>query len=546
MLQPADSYETVYRGFRWNIPEYFNIGIDICDKWSADPERLALIHEKRDGSSSRYTFADIRRLSNQAANLFVSRGLRAGDRVGILLPQEPETAIAHVAAYKAGAIVVPLFTLFGLDALRYRLRDSGVKLLLTDARSLEKIAQIRVDLPDLDTVFCIDGSVHGSEAFHAALASMSQEFLPLRTRADDPALIIYTSGTTGPPKGALHAHRTLLGHLPGVEMSHNFLGLAGDLMWTPADWAWIGGLIDVLLPAWHHGIPVLAHRFDKFEPEAAFALMAKHAVRNVFLPPTALKMMRGVPDAQLRWPLNLRSLASGGETLGAELLQWGRETFGLTINEFYGQTECNMVLSSCEALFPSRPGSIGKAAPGHEVQIIDEAGKILPAGTIGAIAVRRPDPVMFLGYWNNPQATQEKFIGDWLVTGDTGAKDAHGYVRFVGRNDDVITSAGYRIGPGPIEDCLLSHRAVRMAAVIGTPDAERTEIVTAFVVLQTGCVPSDQLTRELQDHVRTRLAAHEYPRQLYYVEALPMTTTGKIIRRELRDRAMSSPPAQPR
>ena len=537
MLQQAESYEAVYRGFRWTIPEYFNIGVDICDKWCADPARLALIHEKRDGSSSHYTFADIRRLSNQAANLFVRRGLRPGDRVGILLPQEPETAIAHVAAYKAGAIVVPLFTLFGLDALRFRLQDAGVGILLADARSLDKIAQIRADLPDLHTVLCIDGAVAGSEHFHAALGSMSREFQPVRTKADDPALIIYTSGTTGPPKGALHAHRTLLGHLPGVEMSHNFLGMAGDLMWTPADWAWIGGLIDVLLPAWHHGIPVLAHRFDKFEPEAAFALMAKHAVRNVFLPPTALKMMRGVPDAHVRWPLNLRSLASGGETLGAELLQWGRQTFGLTINEFYGQTECNMVLSSCEALFPSKPGSIGKAAPGHAVEIIDEAGKILPPDTIGTIAIRRPDPVMFLGYWNNPHATQEKFIGDWLVTGDTGAKDADGYVRFVARNDDVITSAGYRIGPGPIEDCLLSHRAVRMAAVVGTPDVERTEIVTAFVVLQAGCVPSDQLTRELQDHVRTRLAAHEYPRQIRYVDVLPMTTTGKIIRNQLRNQA---------
>ena len=536
MLERLESYEAVRSRFRWAIPDFFNIGVDICDKWAADPARLALIHERRDGSAARYTFADIRRLSNQAANLFVSRGLRAGDRVGILLPQEPETAIAHVATYKAGAIVVPLFTLFGLDALRYRMKDSGVKVLITDARSIVKIGQIRLDLPDLETVFCIEGSAHDCEDFHAALDSMSETFLPVQTRAEDPALIIYTSGTTGPPKGALHAHRTLLGHLPGVEMSHNFLGEAGDLMWTPADWAWIGGLIDVLLPAWHHGIPVLAHRFEKFEPEAAFALMAKHRVRNVFLPPTALKMMRGVSDAKSRWKIDIRSLASGGESLGPELLQWGRDTFGLTINEFYGQTECNMVLSSCEALFPSKPGAIGKAAPGHQVEIVDDAGRILPAGEIGAIAVRRPDPVMFLGYWNNPDATREKFIDDWLITGDTGTKDADGYVTFVGRDDDVITSAGYRIGPGPIEDCLLGHPAVRMAAVVGAPDAGRTEIVKAYVVLREGFAPADALTRELQDHVRTRLAAHEYPRQVRYVDSLPMTTTGKIIRRELRDR----------
>ena len=536
MLQRLESYEAICSRFRWSIPEYFNIGVDICDKWADDAARLALIHERRNGSAVRYTFADIRRLSNQAANLFASRGLRAGDRVGILLPQQPETAIAHVATYKAGAIVVPLFTLFGVDALRYRLKDSGVKVLLTDARSLGKIERIRAELPDLKTVFCVDAPAQGAEDFHAGLELMSGNFVPVQTLAEDPALIIYTSGTTGPPKGALHAHRTLLGHLPGVEMSHNFLGEAGDLMWTPADWAWIGGLIDVLLPAWHHGIPVLAHRFEKFEAEAAFALMAKHKVRNVFLPPTALKMMRGVPNAKSRWKLDIRSLASGGESLGPELLQWGRDTFGLTINEFYGQTECNMVLSSCEALFPAKPGAIGKAAPGHEVEIVDDAGRILPAGEIGAIAVRRPDPVMFLGYWNDRQSTQEKFIGDWLITGDTGAKDADGYVTFVGRDDDVITSAGYRIGPGPIEDCLLGHPAVRMAAVVGAPDAERTEIVKAFVVLEAGFTSDDALTRELQDHVRTRLAAHEYPRQIRYVDSLPMTTTGKIIRRELRDR----------
>jgi acetyl-CoA synthetase len=536
VLQKAQSYEAIRSAFSWAIPAFYNIGVDICDKWADDPARLALIYEKRDGSSLRYSFADLRRLSNQAANLFASRGLRAGDRVGILLPQQPETGIAHVAAYKAGAIVVPLFTLFGTDALRYRLQDAGIKVLVTDARSLDKVARIRADLPALETVFCVDGPAPGIVDFHAGLAAMSAAFTPVRTRADDPALIIYTSGTTGSPKGALHAHRTLLGHLPGVEMSHNFLGEPGDLMWTPADWAWIGGLIDVLLPAWHHGITVLAHRFDKFDAEAAYDLMARHRVRNVFLPPTALKMMRGVADAKSRWNLNVRSLASGGESLGPELLQWGRDTFGLTINEFYGQTECNMVLSSCEALFATRPGAIGKAAPGHDVEIVDEAGQVLPPGKIGAIAVRAPDPVMFLGYWNNPEATREKFIGDWLITGDTGSKDADGYVTFVGRDDDVITSAGYRIGPGPIEDCLLGHPAVRMAAVVGAPDAQRTEIVKAFVVLREGYAPGDALTRELQDHVRTRLAAHEYPRQVRYVDALPLTTTGKIIRRELRDR----------
>ena len=532
---PLDkSYQSLRRQFRWRIPERYNIGVDICDKWADGSARPALIHEKRDGTVRRYSFDDLRRLSNRAANLFTARGIGRGERIGILLPQEPETALAHIAAYKTGAVAVPLFTLFGLDALKYRLADSGARLVVTDSSGAEKIAQIRSDLPQLECVLCVDVPVSGGESFHDALDRASDSFVPVPTAGDDPALIIYTSGTAGDPKGALLPHRTLLGHLPGVEMSHDFLGVEGDLIWTPADWAWIGGLMDVLFAAWHHGIPVVARRFEKFDPEAAFDLMARHAVRNVFLPPTALRLMRTVDNPRKRWKLHLRSLASGGESLGSELLQWANESVGLTINEFYGQTECNMTVSSCAALFDVKPGAIGKAAPGHRVAIIDGEGKVLPPGEQGMIAVRSPDPVMFLSYWNNEQATRDKFIGDWLVTGDMGVIDAQGYITFVGRDDDVITSAGYRIGPGPIEDCLLSHPAVRTAAVVGVPDPDRTEIVAAYVVLRDGFAPGDDLTRELQQHVRTRLSAHEYPRKVRYIDALPLTATGKIIRRALR------------
>lgn len=536
MLSFQESYDHLCRDFRWQVPDHYNIGVDICDKWADGSGRLALVHEQRDGFVRRYSFDDLRVLSNRTANLFAALGLRQGERVGILLQQEPETALAHIAAYKSGAIALPLSTLFGVDALRYRLADSGARVVVTNAVNAEKIAQVRGDLPQLKHVLCIDGRVHESDDFHSAVARGSDSFVSVPTRADDPALIIYTSGTTGDPKGALLAHRTLLGHLPGVEMSHDFLGQAGDRMWTPADWAWIGGLMDVLFAAWHHGISVVARRFDKFEPAAAVEFMMRHAVRNVFLPPTALKLLRsaGQPDG-LR-DLNLRSLASGGESLGVELLEWGREVFGLTINEFYGQTECNMTISSCGALFDAKPGAIGKAAPGHEVAILDDTGDALAPGEHGRIAVRSPDPVMFLNYWNNLPATREKFISDWLVTGDMGYVDEQGYITFLGRNDDVITSAGYRIGPGPIEDCLLAHPAVRTVAVVGIPDADRTEIVTAYVVLRDGIEPGVELTLDLQQHVRTRLSAHEYPRKVLYIDALPMTTTGKIIRRALRER----------
>ncbi len=535
MLQVRDSYETLYSQFSWNIPDYYNIGVDICDKWADGSDRQALIYETSNGNVRRYSFDDLRALSNRAANLFAARGLGRGDRVAILLPQQPEVALVHIAAYKLGAIAVPLFTLFGFDALRYRLVDSAARAIVTDAVGVEKITRIRDDLPQLETVFCVDHPVAGSEDFYALLEATSDSHTPVRTAATDPAMIVYTSGTTGAPKGALLPHCTLLGHMPGVEMSHDFLGREGDLMWTPADWAWVGGLIDVLFAAWHLGVAVVARRFGKFDAEAAFDLMARHAVRNVFLPPTALKMLRTVDNPAGRWRLNLRSLASGGESLGIELLHWSRQQLGVTINEFYGQTECNMTVSSCSALFDVKPGAIGKAAPGHRVAVIDNSGGIVPAGEQGRIAVRSPDPVMFLEYWNNPAATQAKFIGDWLVTGDMGIEDEQGYLTFVGRDDDVITSAGYRIGPGPIEDCLLSHPAVRMAAVVGKPDPQRTQIVKAYVVLRDGIDASDSLTRELQEHVRTHLSAHEYPREVRYVDALPQTATGKVIRRELRD-----------
>jgi acetyl-CoA synthetase len=375
-------------------------------------------------------------------------------------------------------------------------------------------------------------------AWAATLQAASDRFQTAPTGPDDPALIIYTSGTTGPPKGALHAHRVLLGHLPGVVWPHEFFPQPGDLFWTPADWAWIGGLIDVLLPAWHHGVAVLAHRMRKFDPEEAYRLMARHGVRNVFMPPTALKLMREAGGAARGRGCRLRTLASGGETLGEGLLDWGRATFRLTINEFYGQTECNLVVGNCAGVLPVRPGSMGRPIPGHIVEVVGDDGAVLPAGEIGNIGIRRPDPVMFLEYWGNPAATDAKFAGDLLLTGDLARKDDDGYVWFVGRADDVITSAGYRIGPGEVEECLMRHPKVALAAVVGVPDPIRTEIVKAFVVLKGGEVAPDSLAREIQDFVKARLAAHEYPRAIEFVDSLPMTATGKIKRGELKAREL--------
>ena len=537
MLEAAASYDELRARFRWRVPERYNIGVDVCDKWAAsEPERLALIYRRADGGETRTGFGELKRLSNRLANVLAAKGVARGERVGILLPQATETAVAHIAVAKLGAIAVPLFTLFGPDALEYRLADSGAKALITDAGGLAKLAEIRHKLQELALALSIDGPGEAALGFHEELERASDAFTPADTAADDPAVIIYTSDTTGPPKGALHGHRVLLGHLPGVEMPQEFFPKPGDLFWTPADWAWIGGLLDVLLPSLHHGVPVLACRMAKFDPEETFRLMADVGVRNAFMPPTALKIMREVPEPQTRWNYALRSIGSGGETLGEELLAWGRETFGLTLNEFYGQTECNLVVSNCAGIMPVKPGSMGRPVPGHEVAVVDQAGQPLAAHDIGEIAVKAPDPVMFLGYWNKPAATEAKFAGEWLITGDMGMMDSEGYLHFVGRDDDVIISAGYRIGPGEIEDCLIKHPAVAMAAAVGVPDPLRTERVKAFLVLKEGHAGTPDLAKEIQDFVKTRLAAHEYPREVAFIDALPLTATGKIMRRELRAR----------
>jgi acetyl-CoA synthetase len=538
MIPNIRDYEALVRAFRWQVPAQYNIGVDVCDRWAAqDPLRLAILHVHPDGRTDELTFGWLKDTSDRLANVLVAHGVKRGDRVAILLPQMPEVAASHIAIYKAGAVALPLAVLFGIDALKYRLENSGAKAVLTNAQGVAKLAQIRDALPNLTLVLSIEGPAERTEGFHESLSRAASTFTPVATAADDPAMMIYTSGTTGQPKGALHAHRVLLGHLPGVELPHDFFPQPGDRFWTPADWAWAGGLLDVLLPSLHHGVPVVARKFDKFDPEEAFALMAKQGVRNAFIPPTALRMLRAAPHPQGRHALNLRTVASGGESLGAEAMEWGRSAFGLDVNEFYGQTECNLVLGSCAMIGVSRLGAIGKPIPGHTVAVIRADGTPAAVGEIGQIAVKRPDPVMFLEYWGRAEATREKFIGDWMTTGDQGVVDEEGYFTFVGRDDDVITSAGYRIGPGEIEDCLIAHPAVALAAVIGKPDPVRTEVVKAFIVLKPEQQPSDALAAEILDFVRTRLSAHEYPREVAFIDAMPMTTTGKIIRRALRERA---------
>ncbi len=525
MLPSAQTYEELSARFRWEVPERYNMGADVCDKWAdSEPDRTAII-DLTGGKRRDVTFGDLRGLADRLARHLVSLGIGRGDRVGVYRTQSVWTAAAHIAVWKIGAVSMPLFKLFGEQALLSRLADSAANAVITDPEGAPAIAALQPQLPNLAHIIAPEKTPLPESAPMQALD----------TAVNDPALLIYTSGTTGAPKGALHAHRVLLGHLPGVETSHDLLPEDGDCLWTPADWAWIGGLLDVLMPGLHHGVPVVASRMEKFSAEGCSDIIKKGGIKNVFFPPTALRFLKA---ANTQLP-GLRTVACGGEPLGAEMLAWGRKALGVTINEFYGQTECNMVISSCARLFEPQPGAIGRPVPGHEVSVIDEAGN--PASGEGDIAIAEGTPVMMLEYWNNPAATKDKFrtASDgrrWLLTGDRGIVE-DGFIRFVGRDDDVITSAGYRIGPAEIEDCLITHEAVAQAGVVGKPDPERTEIVKAYVVLKDGFAPSVTLTAGLQEHVKTSLAAYEYPREIEFLDALPMTVTGKIIRKELRARA---------
>ena len=531
-------YAELYGSWRWQVPARYNIAQACCGRWAADRSRFALYWEDESGETAKYTFWDIQREANRLSNALVALGVKRGDRVALILPQRPEMAIAYMAIFQMGAIALPLSHLFGPDALEYRMAFAGASVVLVEPTTIANLWAVRDKLPELKHVIGVGGAREtGVHAYETLIQKAKSEFEKTDTSADDPALIIYTSGTTGPPKGALQAHRLLIGNLPGFIYSQDFLPQPGDMFWSPADWAWAGGLFDALLPSWNFGIPILGYR-GRFDAEKAYYLIEKYGIRNSFLFPTALKlMMKAVPEPKKKYDLNLRSVMSAGESVGATVIEWAREQLGVTINEMFGQTEINYVVGNCQAAWPVKPGSIGRPYPGHRVEVINESGEQVARGELGEIAVhRKDDPVFFLEYWKNPDATREKYLGDWGCTGDQGRMDEDGYLWYQGRSDDVIKASGYRIGPAEIESCLVKHPAVANAAVIGKPDEARGQIVKAFIVLQPGQAASQTLIDEIQDHVRGRLAPYEYPREIEFIDALPMTTTGKVQRKELRKR----------
>ncbi|WP_194713483.1 acyl-CoA synthetase [Noviherbaspirillum soli] len=549
----TDDYDTLYQGFHWHVPPDFNIAQLCCIRWAGDRQRIAIHYEDDAGNAARLSYADLLRDAKRLAQVMLRHGLTRGDRVAIVLPQRPETAVAHIACHLIGAVAMPLSILFGPEALAYRLQDSAATMAIVDQAAIAAMNEVRRDCPALRRLLGIQCD---SELDWASeLADSDGNLEAVATGAHDPAILIYTSGTTGAPKGALLPQSALLGNLTGFVASQNWFPQQGDVFWSPADWAWTGGLMDALLPSLYFGMPIVGYR-GRFSAETAFRLMEKYGVTNTFLFPTALKMMmKAIPAPREHFRLRLRAIMSAGEAVGDAVFHWVQDALGVTVNEMFGQTEMNYIVGNSAGRWPARPGSMGRPYPGHRVAVIDDDGNPVAPGVVGEVALHRtdihghPDPVFFLGYWNNPQATAAKYSGDWCRTGDLASSDADGYLWYQGRADDMFKAAGYRIGPSEIENCLVKHPAVGNAAVVPKPDPERGNIVKAFIVLAENAGIADEAARqrlvaELQEHVRGKLAPYEYPKEIEFLDALPMTTTGKVQRRVLREReAQQATPA---
>lgn len=552
-----DHYKALHGNFVWQVPKRFNIAQACCGRWAASAKTSAnpaVIVEQESGQVEHYSYGDLQRAANRLSNALAGLGVGRGDRVAIVMPQRFETAVAHMAVAQMAAIAMPLSMLFGVDALEFRFKDSGAKVVIADEHAMANVLAARAGIPGLVVIGAGTAQADGDHGYADLTRRSSERFTAVKTFADDPASLLYTSGTTGPPKGALIPHRALIGNLPGFVASQNWFPRDASVFWSPADWAWTGGLMDALLPTLYFGKPILAF-MGRFTPERAFGLMERHRVSHTFLFPTALKaMMKAFPEPKKQFHLQLRAIMSAGESVGDAVYDYCERRLGIVVNEMFGQTEVNYIVGNgamnhrhdAYVGWPAKRGSMGRPYPGHRVAVIDEAGTVLPPGQAGEVAIHRldihgqPDPIFFLGYWNNPQATAKKFVdgdlGSWCRTGDMAVMDEAGYLFYQGRTDDVFKTSGYRVGPGEIENCLVRHPAVANAAVVPKPDAERGAVVKAYVVVAAGHAPSPALIDELQAFVRERLAPYQYPKEIEFIEALPMTTTGKVQRAVLRAR----------
>ncbi|HYD58883.1 MAG TPA: AMP-binding protein [Noviherbaspirillum sp.] len=539
-----DRYEELYNHFHWHVPDELNIAQACCTRWAAETSRIAIFYEDDEGNTATLTYSALHEQANRLSNVLSQLSVKKGDRVAIILPQRMETAVAHMACYQLGAVAMPLSILFGPEALEYRLQNSEAEVAIVDQAGLDNLRQARPACANLAHVIAVDCNAEDALDWRAELARAGTSFDAVTTLAKDPAVLIYTSGTTGAPKGALIPHSAIIGNLTGFVASQNWFPQEGDIFWSPADWAWTGGLMDALLPSLYFGMPIVGYR-GRFSPDTAFYLLEKYGITNTFLFPTALKMMmKAYPAPRDRFKLKLRAIMSAGEAVGDAVFNWCQSALDVTPNEMFGQTEMNYIVGNSVHQWPAKPGSMGRPYPGHRVAVIDDDGNPVKPGETGEVALHRtdihghPDPIFFIEYWKNLDATRNKYTGDWCRTGDLALMDEDGYLWYQGRADDMFKAAGYRIGPSEIENCLVKHPAVANVAVVPKPDSERGNVVKAFIVLtpgtERGKEADEKLIAELQTHVRGKLAPYEYPKEIEFINELPMTTTGKVQRRVLR------------
>jgi acyl-coenzyme A synthetase/AMP-(fatty) acid ligase len=520
--------------FRWAVPERFNFGRDVVDRFAADPDRPALFWRDAAGAERRLSYAEVARASNQVAHAMRARGVGPGDPVLIMLPRVPEWHVAMVGALKAGALVVPCSTMLRPKDIAYRVGHSRARAILATAEQAPAVDAVRAQLASVRH-FLVHGAGSappGWEDWSAACAAAPDDpGAAADTAASDPALVYYTSGTTGPPKAVLHAHAwTWAQRYTATE----WLGLRGeDRLWTTSDTGWAKAAYSVLFGPWSVGAEVFLYH-GRFEPRRQLELLAEVAPQVFCAPPTEFRLLVKEDLARFSFP-NLREVVSAGEPLNPEVIRAWREATGATIRDGYGQTETILLVGNFPGM-PVKPGSMGLPMPGHRVEVIDEAGDVLPPGEVGDVAVHGAPPSLFLGYWQDEAATARARRGPWYLTGDRGHRDEDGWLWFVGRADDVIISAGYRIGPFEVESALLEHPAVLEAAVVAAPDPDRGAIVKAFVVLRPGVTGDDTLAKALQEHVKRVTAPYKYPRAITFVPELPKTVSGKIRRVELRER----------
>ncbi len=528
-------------GDQWRIvwPDNTNIFHMTVGKHLTEDSRdnTAMIFEEADGSVATMTFADVDTASTNLASSLQKLGYGRGDLIGLHTGQHPDTAVAHMAVCKLGAVAVTLSQLYGPQSLQHALNDCNLKVLLT---SEEAWGSLRADAPNqfahLEHVL-LRNPLAGEIDLGAALSNSSNaaSFSPDFVGADDPALLMYTSGSTGKPKGILHGHRVLAAYTPSINL---FFDLAMEqtdaVYWSPSDWAWVGGLLDMLFPAWMAGRPI-ATSLHRFNADFAYQFMQRHKVTHTFLAPTAIKRLAQEKNPRDRYDLSLGYICTGGEALASETLNWAEKSLGVVCNEFYGLTEVNHLIGNCASLYPRIPGSMGRAYPGHCVFLVDSDGNEVADGEVGEIVTLADSPTRFLGYLNNQEQEDGMRLGKYLRTHDLAVRDDNGYFWYKGRSDDLIKSSGFRIGPAEIEECLLGHGSVAEVAIVAKPDAERGSIVKAYVKLRASEPQNDAMIDSLCNHVRTQLAGYKTPREVEFVDDFVMTSSGKINRRVLRE-----------